>query len=237
MNEDPNAVNACGGCSELPYTVGDPCGACNDGTYTCQDTNTVACTGATILELGEECPDPTCEGRTEGRLGDACDDNDGCCNANCGQFPPRNNMCTQTCSRYTSCNLSAGPMFCALGSPRECAPNDYGAPCTSGADCVDGLCLDAGPDGEACTWRCEFQADCPASMVCATYGTTKACSTMGETCNTDQDCRTGLCLKEGTGPGYCTAPCRNTPLVTSCPVGFTCEVVSGQPGVFVCQHP
>ncbi len=235
VGEDPSAVNACGGCSELPFTVGAPCGACNDGTFACTDTESVVCADATILGPGDECPDPTCEGRIEGRLGEACDDDNGCCNGNCGEFPPSNGVCTQSCSRFTSCSTATQSMFCGLSAPRECTPNDYGAPCADASQCVDGLCIEAGPEGSACTWRCELQSDCASNMVCATYGSTRACSTMGEPCTDNGDCRTGLCLNGDTGAGYCSAPCRNGGTVATCPAGYACGAI--EIGVFVCQRP
>ncbi len=41
-------VNSCGGCGELADEPGTPCGACGDGSWTCDGTDRVVCTDASL---------------------------------------------------------------------------------------------------------------------------------------------------------------------------------------------
>lgn len=235
IGEQPGLLNACGGCDVLSQTPGTTCGECGDGVYGCSGLNEVTCQGATIPGP-DGCPDPLCEGRDEGRLGDACTDGNDCCNGNCAIFAPRDGVCSQTCSRYTACNTDESPveLFCALGEPRTCAPNDYNTPCTSGTQCAGSVCLQSGPGDGGCSWRCEQQSDCAGNMVCGRFGAEpdliRACTTIGGDCTTGEDCRSGVCLT-GTGAGYCTAQCT---VARDCPAGYSCSAGTG--GEMLCRR-
>jgi hypothetical protein len=86
-----------------------------------------------------------------------------------------------------------------------------GAPCTSAATCL--------PDQKCDEGRCHW--DAPAGDL-------------GDSCTYDQSCKTWTCL--GNDDKFCTQECF-TDEPTSCPMGFECVGVQGEPVAGYCFIP
>ncbi len=193
---------------------GEPCCAaasvfCADGTLVCDLIPDGDGSGACIppeLAMGPR------------GFGSACDEGGDCLSGNCaspGEF------CTDICSTESPCpvgfHCSAG--VCAAGPP---APN--GGACLRADDCADAgaVCFE-GVCARPCTDECPIGTTCTATddgMLCVASG-----AGLGETCETNGECRSGVCL-----PGVaCTVLCDAT---TSCPEGYVCEPAGSVSGCF-----
>lgn len=234
VGDDPDVANACGGCSTLSETPGTACGDCDDGEWTCTGAEEVTCEGATVPGP-DGCPDPECEGRDEGRLGERCTVSTDCCSGFCPTFAPAARICSERCVSYAGCNASGppAPLFCSLrGSPRMCAPDDWGNSCTTGGDCNGGLCLTSTRTG-SCSYECAGASDCASDQACSRFsgdsGDIWACTDLGNACTEPTACNSGVCL---TGPtaDYCTAFCDPA---WGCPAGYSCTTLPGD-DTFLC---
>lgn len=236
--DDPSAANACGGCGFLTETIGTACGECDDGIWSCDGPEAVACEGA-IAPGPDGCPDPLCEGRDERALGESCSVPGDCCSGYCPSFAPSERTCSQTCASYADCNVEDPPidLFCAydLGSPRLCAVDDYGSPCTGGGECNGRICLTSRDPG-ACSHQCGSLSDCSPGNACGRFnseggGALWACTEIGGPCTEPAECNSGVCL---TGPtaDYCTTFCEPDG-IDGCPAGFSCMALAGD-GTFLC---
>jgi hypothetical protein len=236
--EDVGAANECGGCGFLAQTPGAACGECDDGVWTCDGAETLSCDGA-ITPGPEGCPDPVCEGRDEGALGESCSVPGDCCSGYCPSFAPSERICSQTCASYENCNDGSASvdLFCGtdLGEPRLCAVDDYGAPCTGGGECNGRICITSGAGG-ACSYQCGALRDCSPGNACGRFNATGggsiwACTDIGGPCTEPAECNSGVCL---TGPtaDYCTTFCE-TDGISGCPAGFSCMPLEGD-GTYLC---
>ena len=118
-----------------------------------------------------------------------------------------------------------------------------GSPCTSGADCSSGICVNDGTRS-FCTVDCTNDCGCPNSYAC--YPTTmagvnvcgpgaNACATMppqdsgttspaglpfGSPCSSSSACSSRLCVRSaGSTTGFCTQACADD---CSCPAAYAC---------------
>lgn len=108
----------------------------------------------------------------------------------------------------------------------------YGQLCTSGSDCLSGLCIPAGNSSSDayCTMGCDSQA-CPNADDCVGVSgagaVTKACvphtggnGALGSPCTSNPECASGICV-EITGQGtVCSQRC--TVSTQDCPSSYTC---------------
>ncbi|MGE0789394.1 MAG: trypsin-like serine protease [Sandaracinaceae bacterium] len=105
---------------------------------------------------------------------------------------------------------------------------DVGDPCTSdGDDCLTGLFCASLGDRAWCTRLCVTQ-ECPSGFECVEAGGTMVCAPdqglLGDTCTSDADCLTGLCVPRGIdGGSVCTRMCS---VDAPCGAGFACERTS-----------
>jgi hypothetical protein len=193
------------------------------------------------------CVADPCEGREDGRLGETCEAASDCCNGMCLGNPRTGaGRCTDTCEVWRDCNpvgTGVRDLFCyrAEGLPSPlCAQSDFGVPCASPSDCLEGLCLSTQLGGRtSCTWRCRSSLDCPSGTACAGFptgsGTAYACAPIGEgPCGGDgRLCFGTYCLTSDLDPSvdYCTASCRQP---ADCPEGWACVDAGG--GLSVCER-
>lgn len=104
--------------------------------------------------------------------------------------------------------------FCRPGTPGALP---LGADCTADTDCANARCVDPGNGRRQCLVSCVGDgADCLAGEVCAAgFGACGSCVPrgivagargMGEPCDADAECASGLCLDDA-GARYCSRPC------------------------------
>lgn len=125
------------------------------------------------------------------------------------------------------------------GDSGPAEPSDIGGSCVADRDCKAGLlcgtrtilttAIATGADG-TCTTPCCTSADCPPSFVCFSPGTggnycvsaelakrdATGTKTPGQTCNADEECRSGLCKE-----GHCSDTCCAE---ADCAAGTSCRV-------------
>ena len=113
----------------------------------------------------------------------------------------------------------------------------FGQPCTDGADCPSGWCID-----DVCTDVCT--TECPPGWSCRnvespgpdiTYVCAPIASLLCTACETDADCTVGdaRCLPFGQDGSFCTMGCDSGG--ATCPEGFSCE--SAEDGPASCVPP
>ena len=142
---------------------------------------------------------------------------------------------------------------CVCGDDADCAPavepGFCSTPCSAGAPCADGVCVDLAPTAPSspepwqqslCLIDCSVDETCPAGLACrelrdgAGPGWVRACfalavpADVGQSCTdetgalNDSVCASGVCLDEG-ARGLCSAPCSADP----CPTYAACATFSG----------
>ncbi|MCS6798319.1 MAG: matrixin family metalloprotease [Myxococcota bacterium] len=100
-----------------------------------------------------------------------------------------------------------------------------GDPCTSGGECVSGLCAeDLERGGAFCTELCSDAMPCPAGFSCEDAGGGQgACrpvlAGLGASCRAPSDCASGLCAETADGRRFCTRTCTDS---MPCPGRFDC---------------
>lgn len=175
-----------------------------------------------------ECPDGyicntrrECQVQKPKQIGSPCRSLKDCpSGGNCVSFWS-GGYCLQGC-RWTSrvCNKDKP---CPAGESCRQSSNSPLSFCVP--DCPGGSLCGAFRGGDAfCLRKCQTDQDCRQKYYCALLGDQKnrAClprgvSKLGEQCQQNGDCESGLCSEFGNGR-YCTQPC-----TTSCPVGFLCS--------------
>jgi hypothetical protein len=115
---------------------------------------------------------------------------------------------------------------------------DFGAACTSHADCLSGYCVEAlGGVGGVCSRTCED--DCPADWQCReveiNQAAIKLCVPIAPqlclACATDTECGTDAACLTIDDTGSCATKC-----TTACPTGYTCaDDASGMHAGKYCQ--
>ena len=112
---------------------------------------------------------------------------------------------------------------------------EIGAPCVTGADCIEFLCLTS-PEGMKCSGACDnFANPCPPQMYCANYpgqvtlvcvpGMVNIC----RPCSSNIDCFSNgvdvgdKCITMGSKGSFCGGNCESG---GSCPAGYECHGMS-----------
>jgi hypothetical protein len=169
-------------------------------------------------------------------LGAPCTDGSECSGGLCAGTPA-GSVCSQTCDPMRP-TLGCPPSFYCASEPGFCdgfcVPGALGvAPldtnCTADTDCKSGLCRDPGDGRCRCLDPCRGdRGDCLDGEVCvAAEGACSVCIDasefgsphgLGEVCNDNSQCRSGLCVMRA-GVGECTSPCTT---IDECPEGFSC---------------
>jgi hypothetical protein len=107
------------------------------------------------------------------------------------------------------------PMVCDVnnGCGGECAPCPYGGGCTSGADCIDGVCINNMCQDPSCSdvVQNDGETDIDCGGPCAT-----PCAD-GAGCHAMKDCSSGVCWA-----GVCQAPACNDGLQNGDETGVDC---------------
>ena len=121
------------------------------------------------------------------------------------------------------CPAGPGPNS-AICSPPDAGTTptaQIGDPCQSDAQCAVGLCsLFA-----ACAPKCEQDSDCGANQSCQ-RGLCNG-KVLGAPCTATSDCLSRLCLLNApAGGSQCTRTCSTQ---ASCPSGYDCQDIDGQP--------
>jgi hypothetical protein len=106
-------------------------------------------------------------------------------------------------------------------------PGEFGSPCSSNEDCIDGFCVE-GVDGLICTKPC--LTECPDDWVCRTVLTggdiLSLCIPSGvflcRACTRNAQCADGLCVSNSEGQ-YCARLCSE---LNPCPDRYKCEEVT-----------
>lgn len=171
-----------------------------------------------------------------GELGDPCADSTECRSNLCA---PGRNVCTRSCDwlNTTSCPDSffcdgdatgaCGSGLCFAGT-RGAATN--GQSCTGDTDCTSLYC-----GGGICGMPCAPgpDAECASGQTCQATGGSTTCgicadgAELGEWCDDNADCLSGICAVQG-GSNWCTEFCSG-----DCPDGFECQAV-GDGDLSVC---
>lgn len=146
-------------------------------------------------------------------------------------------VCAQLCSPqspYTGCvaGYYCKEIDCARGAcvPGTAGGGAFGALCTSDIECQSLYCKPAGDGAWYCGERCApDQGECLPAEVCAPmgvgcgacqYGSTyQGLRGLGEVCQANAACLSGLCL-EDTGAYYCSRTCSGN---SDCPDDFHCR--------------
>lgn len=207
-----------GECSDGTCLARCPDGTCPAGR-TCRDFSTAPLCAPDPLPLGAACEarDLCADGLTctAGRCLPAC----GAAGACPAGSLCHDTQCHPTCTNDTHCRpgrlcnaFDGDAPFCQT---RGLAGVD--AACTLSAECSTGLCFNG-----RCRARCEDTA-CPLEQTCVPLGTTRYCLTagrgaLGTPCETDGECRAGLCIGR-----RCAAPCVDA----TCPDTATCRSLRG----------
>lgn len=179
---DEGVTNACGGCTSLEHTVGEPCPPC--GTWTCSGREAMSCTGGHLNNCGQ-CNEPDVLG-----LNTACVGDDGCAGTktcpdagttpvclsaaknNCGvcgasAVPDLGAMCqTGGCAGTLACNQAGTNSVCGGPNRNNCNAcglanvTGLGARCTlSGPGCGVQACNAAGNGTECVASQVDPDAD------------------------------------------------------------------------------
>ena len=148
--------------------------------------------------------------------------------------------CAMMSDGFCDPNCNAGPDPDCDETPAERTGAPFGAPCRSGEDCKDRLCLALAPDDprRICSARCNpsIGTSCPPSFDCIqdTEGG-YVCAPMierpttggsdpvelrlfGADCDNDAQCTSGACINYG-GSRWCSMRCQQS---SDCPVSYEC---------------
>lgn len=193
------------------------------------------CRGDAALCLaGEVCAAPAgaCGGCVPSDLvgeargyGEPCDMDEECASGYCLE-----DESARYCSRVCMADEDCGPTFhcravedeaglaCVRG-PR----GDVGDGCVNNDDCGSGICATLG-ERRWCTAFCEDDEGCPSGFGCEMVGEASICvpdaALVGEPCEVNEDCASGLCATRGTG-SVCTRFCDAEEL--ACAPGSECN--------------
>ncbi|MCR9166235.1 MAG: MopE-related protein [Nannocystaceae bacterium] len=183
----PGEENPCGGCDDLPQTLGEPCNGCDDLAWECDGEEAVVCGGfdpASTQYWPDEDEDGfgdadtngvrTCDGPPAGWVDndadcrdddeavnpdatEVCNGLDDDCNGETDEAPTE--FCDDVCCSFE--------LFC---DGTACVPKceDEGDICGEGLDeccaagevCFANTCVTPGDD-------CEFTEECPVGQICA----------------------------------------------------------------------
>lgn len=182
--------------------------------------------------------DNNCDGEVDpdcSQLGEPCDDTEECSQGECLEVVEER-VCTQPCDPLDEGQCwtgaycvedSCGDGLCRSGEPGEGALFDR---CDDDRDCESLRCRDIGLDHSRCTTRCELDGlDCAAEQVCLSSeedcgdcvqaSQTTAPRGIGEPCEADGECRSGLSCIEDPPYRYCSVACDGE----TCPENLHCR--------------
>ena len=226
------------------------CARMAGGTFTCDGAMTgPECRNDSECDPSERCNTGTgnCEARPTdlGDLGEACEGNEQCNSGVCATTI-LGSICTQSCDGFNTASCPGGFYcdgeavgVCGMGLclPGAAGGTPLGGSCTADTDCATLNC-----GGGRCVTACRPDSGvdtCPAGYACQT-GAAAGCGscraeadigTIGDSCEIDSDCRSGLCAVRG-DETFCTADCADA---TECPDSFTCTPVGDDRGL--CAPP
>lgn len=181
--------DTCGGCvdetivSGLAHGLGEPCGAdadCRSGS--CLDIAGIRecvqpCDATGACPMGFSCRESMCVRARGGGIGSACVDNSDCGMGICATSGDRR-WCTATCTDESMCPAL---FSCTMVAPgvSVCAPDGalVGEGCSTGEDCITGLCASVGGEG-TCAQVCDPDNACGVGFECrrTADGSSAACA-------------------------------------------------------------
>ena len=201
----PGQENACGGCDELPQTLGEACGGCDDLAWQCDGTDAVRC-GGFDPDATQYFPDEDEDGH-----GDA--DHPGL--LTCEDPPPGWVIFNDDCNDMDE-NISPSAAEVCNGVDDDCdAQIDEGP-----TDLCEDVCcsFETVCDGTACVPRCPMGDICGANLdeCCAADETCFAneCIVPGDACVFSEECPAGDQCAESIGrcvPEDAVPECTFTP--------------------------
>ncbi|MEM6961366.1 MAG: matrixin family metalloprotease, partial [Myxococcota bacterium] len=193
---------------------------------------------ASSTECGNEgvCKELGCApvNQTGVALGGSCDSSESCRDGVCHQ-----GRCSRSCDRLSEQSCPAGFVCasgprCELGYCVAAASNlrSAGDACAEDADCTSGSCMQG-----TCVTLCismGFEDSCPDGLRCMTdiearCGTCAPLAIVGQSCQLDRDCSTGVCIALSDGL-VCASPCGadagsvdSSGADSECSAGFVCD--------------
>ncbi|MEM7608716.1 MAG: trypsin-like serine protease [Myxococcota bacterium] len=213
----PGAYNSIQAYQEMIETAIEETGGCFPTEEVCNN-------------IDDDCNGEVDEGCTA--LGEVCITNEECSSELC-QTTTGGTICTQECDPLRPRIGCPAGFLCestANSCSGLCAPDnelslELGAACSRNADCASGVCADS-----VCAAPCApGRGLCLADEVCAApdsgCGACVAADTrpgprnLGESCDTNEDCREGNCF-EASGVAYCSRTCEDD---AGCGEGFYCR--------------
>lgn len=183
----PGNENECGGCDDLPQTLGEPCNGCDDLMWACDGVDALVCDGVDTDATryfpdadGDGFGDEThpgelfCEAPPQGWVEDdndcrddvetanpdgieICNGIDDDCDGDTDEGPTE--FCVDVCCSFElACDGQACVPKCAEGT--EVCGADLDICCGADEICFADSCVQPGDD-------CEFTEECPVGQVCA----------------------------------------------------------------------
>ena len=178
------------------------------------------------------------------RVGENCIADADCVTLDCLERDGAGSFCTQACDPLRPFSSCPPGMYCghAGGCDGQCVFGEPGegmneAPCEDATDCASLFCIDPGDGTKRCLDPCRGDAGtCFAGDACAAPpGSCGGCVPaarigelrgLGEICEADEDCRSGICFTEESA-SYCSADCEAD---SDCSDGFHCRAAApGEP--------
>ena len=187
---------------------------CDGIDNNCDSTIDEGCVGAGgSCTMNSECTTQLCSDTSAGRI----------CTKSCDPLRP-----------YIGCDIGS---FCerTSGCDGLCVPGSAGTravgeECTLSTDCASLLCADPGDGRTRCVRACEGDSGlCGVGTACAAYPSEcGACVDpallptpryLGEPCNADGECSSGIC-RDADGGKVCTRACSSA---SDCETGYRCR--------------
>ncbi|MCB9591570.1 MAG: matrixin family metalloprotease [Sandaracinaceae bacterium] len=230
----PDGGNFCGrACSSDADCSGDRCLSTSGGVRQCgrvvgtnvSCTMTGGCTRDSDCSSGERCSGGSCVPAGMGAaLGQPCEAQTDCQSGLC-----RGGACTSTCNWADPTGSCPSGFYCdaddsvcdaAYCTAGSAGGGADGASCGADTDCASGLCASG-----RCAAPCipGGAIGCPSGLACqvgtlACRGSCQRSGALGDPCETNGDCTTGICATRDEG-NFCTDFCTPT---APCPSGFSC---------------
>ncbi len=168
-------------------------------------------------------------------IGTPCDTSDRCVGGLCAETTA-GRVCTQACDPLRlELGCSPGTYCATSGCDAYCVPgtlgaNPVGTSCAADTECSTGFCRDPGDGMRRCLDFCRLdENDCLGREVCVPFvDTCGGCvdasivggtRSLGETCSSASQCRSGICHLRA-GVGECATACGPS---NTCTEGFVCR--------------
>jgi MYXO-CTERM domain-containing protein len=171
-------------------------------------------------------------------IGEACGNGTECASGVCAGGEGTGYFCVQLCDTTDDCpdGYVCYPLQGGGGACFAVDVKEIGEGCSSNDECASGVCVSLG-GAYFCSDNCTAHTDCPCGMKCtATNGGNfceggapkVSCIPDGETCATDSECSSGICLF-----GVCQIACSIFTGDALCPDGQGCgRLVTDKPDGF-----